>query len=999
MKKTLLKALMLMAVLVLSNITYAVPADPKPITITQSNGKSLTFYLKGDEKLSWAVTEDGYTLLKDTDGNWVYAMKNNMGYMVASNVLAANPNQRSIQDTKFLTTVEKNLKYSTAQKQIFDKLLSSKLQTKYSQGRFPANGGSTKLLVILVNFSDLSFSTDKSVFENMCMQDNYNGTGSIHQYFYTNSNGNLDLQIDVVGPVTLPNSMAYYGGHETVSYGGTSYTYKDKNTKAFVEHTIQKAASQVNFSQYDNDGDGIVDDVAIIYAGTPESSTGNEDEIWPHSSEAQMTTLYNGVKINRYTCSAEKPDQTIGTFCHEFGHALGLPDEYDTDYEETNGTSVTVGSWSVMCEGSYNNNSNSPCLWSAMQKNLVGWIDTVIMLGGTMDSLRLPAITGTNDTAYQVYLSGTEFLMIEHRKKQGFDAYIPGEGLLIYHGQMNKINSWVNYGSNKINVDPNDRGWFIEPADGNLSSTTKAAAAFPGTKNITYFLSPTLVKGGTVDSVNITNIGYLNDSVMTFSYNPSTPIVQTSSTTQKKASSLTVSGKLIYKNDNTPIASKGFVYSLDEDCPYVTTNVVMDSDLTDSININATIIGLTNSTTYYFKAFVTDNSGNMYFGNIAHAKTSSGLGYVLTKEATNVDSTSATLNGSVESLGQGDFIEKGFVYIVNNSSVLPSIDSADCFKVLVEGDTIGAYSVSLEGLAQGTTCYYRAFLTNSYGTYYDNATKNFQTLYPSITNNIIASSQQICSGSTPEELTGSEAEGGFGEFTYLWQQKSGYSSWSNAEGTNNEKNYQPSALTATTSYRRIAYSVGIYENISNEITIEVSKTKAGTLSSSKSKYDIGDEVKLTLSNYSGSIIDWYMGDSENDMIFIGNAGLAVYKTTFDEAGVKYFQVKVQAGVCEPALTAVKKITIVDPSSIEDVTDNSSIQIMPNPTNGRFTIVSNITNAENISIVNELGQVVYSMNNVDLTNKTIDLENQPMGTYIIKIMSDNQVKTIKLIINK
>ena len=171
------------------------------------------------------------------------------------------------------------------------------------------------------------------------------------------------------------------------------------------------------------------------------------------------------------------------------------------------------------------------------------------------------------------------------------------------------------------------------------------------------------------------------------------------------------------------------------------------------------------------------------------------------------------------------------------------------------------------------------------------------------------------------------------------------------------------------------------------------------MSSSKSKYDIGDEVKLTLSNYSGSIIDWYMGDSENDMISIGNAGLAVYKTTFDEAGVKYFQVKVQAGVCEPALTAVKKITIVDPSSIEDVTDNSSIQIMPNPTNGRFTIVSNITNAENISIVNELGQVVYSMNNVDLTNKTIDLENQPMGTYIIKIMSDNQVKTIKLIINK
>jgi len=999
MKKTLLKALMLMVVLALSNAIYAVPADPKPITITQPNGKTLTFYQKGDENLSWAVTEDGYTLLRNNNGNWVYAIKNNMGNMVASDVLATNINQRSSKDVKFLSSIPKNLTYSTSQIQTFNKIISSKLQTKYDQAHFPANGGSTKLLVILVNFSDLSFTTDKSVFENMCMQDNYNGTGSIHQYFYTNSNGQLDLQIDVVGPVTLPNSMAYYGGHETVTYGGTSYTRKDKNTKAFVEHTIQKTASLVNFSQYDNDGDGIVDDVAIIFAGTPESSTGNEDEIWPHSSEAQLTTLYNGVKINRYTCSAEKPNQTIGTFCHEFGHALGLPDEYDTDYAESNGTSITVGSWSVMCEGSYNNNANSPCLWSAAQKNLVGWIDTVISLGGTMDSLRLPAITGQNDTAYKVYISGTEFLMIEYRKQQGFDTYIPGEGLLIYHGQMNKINAWINYGTNKINVDPNDRGWFIEPADGNLNSITKAAAAFPGTKNITYFLSPTLVKGGTVDTVNITSIHYVNDSVMMFSYNPSTPVVQTSSTTQKKAASLTVSGKLIYKNASTPIASKGFVYSLEEDCPYVATNTVIDTNLTDTININATITGLTNSTTYYFKAFVTDNSGNMYFGNIAHAKTSSGLGYVLTKEATNIDSTSATLNGTVESLGQGDFIEKGFVYIIGNSNILPTIDSADCIKVVVEGDSIGAYSYNLEGINQGTTCYYRAFLTNSYGTYYDNATKNFQTLYPSITNNIIASSQQICSGTTPDELVGSQAEGGFGEFTYLWQQKSGYSSWSNAEGTNNEKNYQPSTLTTTTSYRRIAYSVGIYENISNEITIEVFKTKAGSLSSSKTTYNMGEEVKLTLNNYSGTIIDWYMGDSEEDMISVGNAGLAVYKTTFDEAGKKYFQVKVQAGQCEEALTNVKQITIVDTSSIEDITNNNSIQIMPNPTKGKFTIISDITNAQFINIVNELGQIVYSENNVNLSQKTFDLQSLPMGTYIINIMNDNQLTTAKLIINK
>ncbi|MGP1515809.1 MAG: M6 family metalloprotease domain-containing protein [Bacteroidales bacterium] len=999
MEKKLLKTSLLIALLIMSFVTHAIPADPKPIIIKQPNGKTLTFYLKGDERMSWAVTTDGYTLLTNAKGNLVYAIQDDRGSMVASDILAADSDQRTIKDLRFLKKVKKNIAYSDQQKEAYQKLWSAKIPTKYTQPLFPAKGGKKNLLVVLVNFSDLSFTTDKSIFENMCMQDNYNGTGSIRQYYYAASGGQLDLQIDVVGPVTLPNSMEYYGGHETKIYNGEQYTVHDKNTKAFVTHAVQKVASLVNMKKYDNDNDGIVDDIAFIYAGTPESSTKNPNELWPHSSEAQMTTLYNGVKVNRYTCSAEKPVQAIGTFCHEFGHALGLPDWYDTDYDKNGGTSVTVGGYSLMCDGAYNNNQNTPPLWSAIEQSLVGWIDTIINVDGTMDSVRLPIIDGTKDTAYRIFVSGTEFFMLEGRKKQGFDAYLPGEGLIVYHGQMNKINAWVNYGENKVSINPNDRGWFIEPADGLLSSTNTGAATFPGTKNITCFLTPKTISGTTLDNMKITDIHKENDSVLMFNFNSNKPYIQTGDATNKLSTSVTVSAKVVYKKPDVTFIKKGFVYSLQENCPYVASNTVEDTTLSDVVNINAVISGLTNYTDYYYKAFVTDNSGVMHFGNIKKVKTSSGLGYTSTNSATNIDSTSATLNGSLYFLEDGTFTEKGFVYVVDNADVDPTVDGANnSIKVTVVGSDLGDYAYDLTNLQQGTTYYYRSYVTNIYGTTYGDK-KSFQTLYPAIKNNVISASQQICLGTTPEELTGEEPAGAFGEFTYKWEQQSGYGSWHTAEGVHNTASYQPAALTTTTNYRRVAISKGKYENISNIITVEVFHSNAGNIVSSKKVYQVGEEVKLTLVNYSGTVLDWLAGTDTNHLFSIGNAGLAVLKKTFNEKGPQYFQVKVQAGQCESVMSSIKSITITN-SSVADVESLSVFDVIPNPTtNGRFTVNSGISKAQSLVITNTLGQVVYSEKDVDLQNKNIELKDVEDGTYIINVMFNDNLMTKKIIVKK
>ncbi len=998
MKRTLLKTFMLAALLLVSVASFAVPANPKPITIKQ-NGRTLTYYLRGDERMHWGVTSDGYTLLNDAQGQMVYAVRDANGNMVASTMLACDPSQRSMNDNLFLANVEKHISYSATQKAGLKKLFEDKHSlTKDDVPLFPATGGVKHLLVVLVNFADKAMTIPKSVFENMCMQDNYNGCGSVHEYFYVNSNGQLDLQIDVVGPVTLDNSMSYYGSDAQSPYG----TIHDVNVKEMIKDGIKLIKDSVDLSIYDNDGDGFIDDVAFIYAGTPQSTTGIADEIWPHSGRANGTTSYDGVKVNRYTCSAEKPDQVIGTFVHEFGHALGLPDEYDTDYAESGGSAVTVSSWSVMCEGSYNNNQNSPCLWSNFQKTLVGWIDEEnavidLTLDQSLDNLRLPLNTGTNDTSYRIFIPETnEFFFLEYRKKQGFDAYIPGDGMLIYHGQMNKINAWVNYGNNSINVNPNDRGWYIEPADGLLNSISLSAAAFPGSKNIVNFLNAKKVNGESVD-MKITNVHYLNDSVMMFNFNSNTPVIATNAATNRHATSMQMNGKVLNKHASTNIANKGFYYSTESDVTTAATRVE-DEDLTDLENITVSVTGLTNNTTYYYKAFIEDEEGTIYLGEENHAMTTSGFGYAQTKDPTNVDYTSATMNASYTTVGEGTFVEKGFVYVADDKSATPAIGNEGTVKIVIEGEEYGDYSYNLTELEQGTYIKYRAYMTNSYGTLYGNE-KDFTTLYPEITNNVISVSQtDICENSVPEQITGTEAQGGFGNFTYLWQQRDNGSSWVDAEGTNNEQNYQPQALSTTTNFRRIAISNNKVQAESNVIIINVNSSKGGTIYMTKSVYNVGDEIKLTLNNYTGDILDWTKGTTEENMASVGNANKAVYTETAEQEGKYYYQVKVQFSQCEPALSEIKEVT-VQASSLSDANGNMVLDIMPNPsTNGTFTLNANVSNAD-IVITNTLGQVVYSENNADLNNKTINLNNAQSGSYIISITAQGKLTTKKLIINK
>ena len=245
--------------------------------------------------------------------------------------------------------------------------------------RAKANYGAiqpTKLLVLLVNFSDKSMQTshNKAFFENLL-----NGSmPSVQDYFKTSSGGTYVPVFDVFGPYTLGNNMAYYGAND-------SNGDDQRPDQMVVDACALAAADGCNFSNYDTNNDGTVDNIYVIYAGYGEAAGAPANTIWPHSWEIYSqnvsgTLKYNNKYLGHYACSAELSGKSgtnsdgVGTFAHEFSHVIGLPDYYDTDYGENSDNYVTPGEWTLMDQGSYNGNGQYPPLYSAYDKYFMGWM-------------------------------------------------------------------------------------------------------------------------------------------------------------------------------------------------------------------------------------------------------------------------------------------------------------------------------------------------------------------------------------------------------------------------------------------------------------------------------------------------------------------------------------------------------------------------------------------------------------------------------------------------
>jgi len=430
-----------------ANSLFAVIAYPYPVEITQPDGSKLTVILKGDEHVKWAQTIDGYSILRNAKGVYEYAIKNSNGDMIPSGIKVSNIEKRTNAEVQLLQKVEKYLAYSKSQVSMSKRI--SRIKQADSQRAFPTTG-SRKLICILMNFNDRSLIKTKTYFQNLFNQIGYatdGATGSVKDYYKENSYNQLDLTVTVAGPYTAANSMAFYGANDSEGY--------DVKPDVLVTEAVTKANTDVNFADFDNDGNGYVDGVYVIYAGYGEEAEGDVNAIWAHAWEIPETTL-DGKKITSYSCSPELRGNTgtgitrIGVICHEFGHVLGAPDYYDTDYEDNTGPFEGTGDWDMMAGGSWNNDGATPAHHNAYTKVYVyNWATASTIT--TTSNLTLNNAELNSNSFYRINTAtSNEYFLIENRQKHKFDSGLPGHGLVIYHVDGDHINAHFN--NNDINI-------------------------------------------------------------------------------------------------------------------------------------------------------------------------------------------------------------------------------------------------------------------------------------------------------------------------------------------------------------------------------------------------------------------------------------------------------------------------------------------------------------------------------------------------------------------
>ena len=448
--------LLLVAVLCCAVAAMAVPAKPGWVTVTQSDGTTLKIHAVGNAFNNAILTQDGLMVVRGADGDFYY----NSSLTGITAVRAHEANQRTAAETAFIQAQRGSLTMPAKQWQWQRPHRNGMLGVGGSndESGVPANG-SRKIPIILVEFKDKKFNnTRQGIIDAMLT-----GNESVGQYFRDQSNNVYQPDFDVYGIYTLSQNREYYGGH-----GNNS---NDKGLGYMVTEACQLAAADgVTFKPYDTNNDDYCDVVIVIYAGVGEAQAYYEhpEAVWPCNWYLSSASYYGYGGNGAFRPNTGDPlvdmfavfnelhgsnDNTttidgIGTFAHEFGHCLGLPDFYDTG----DGGHYGMGSWDIMCLGCYNNDGYTPPGYTAYEKVFMGWINYITPVPGTYYTL--PVFNqkqAATDKALCISsdLNQNEFFVIENRRKQGWDRYAPGSGIMITHVIYNQDRWWGNTPNNE----------------------------------------------------------------------------------------------------------------------------------------------------------------------------------------------------------------------------------------------------------------------------------------------------------------------------------------------------------------------------------------------------------------------------------------------------------------------------------------------------------------------------------------------------------------------
>lgn len=506
--------LFLMALCFSASAAHAAKANQTPFAVRQADGSTLMVVLHGDESYSWYTTLDG-VMLSHVDQSFFISSINQQGLLLPTTQLAHEAQQRSSAEQQLV-------KAQAPLKPLFLKEAShrlSKARATVTSKYFPHKGSPTAL-VILAQFTDTVFhmADPKASFEQFLNGGTPSDLGcgearnysSVKQYFSDMSNGQFVPNFKVVGPVTLPNSLKYYGADNGES--------RDINYTQFVTDACAEAAKMTDFKDpdLDSDNDGTIDLVSIIYAGFGQNNGAMTDALWAKMSFRNVGE-FNGKNVNLNMIvhelnANEKQLKTVnpasngsfsvpqiagvGVFCHEFSHTLGLPDLYAT-VPSANINNQCMEYWSLMDGGEYVHNSYHPTAYTAWEREVMGWQTPQLLNADGTYTLKTYA-NGGEAYKLQNSASDTDYLLFENIQKQGWNQYLSGHGLLVYRIHANPATLSATRPLNNVAGQP---GVTVVPADGlllnyaTLTSGTSneklsiyrramAGDPFPGTSNV-----------------------------------------------------------------------------------------------------------------------------------------------------------------------------------------------------------------------------------------------------------------------------------------------------------------------------------------------------------------------------------------------------------------------------------------------------------------------------------------------------------------------------------
>lgn len=432
-----------LAILVLGLRTNAGPAWRGTLTLTQPDGSVLQARVVGDEFAHLMVDLQGNALIQNSEGWWCYAAFSGDGSMHSTGTVAGDKLRPASAAGGDIGEVLRKWSAQNKRALVRNPLVATKSsqvagvwkKTGSSSGTGAGGTGSDEVirkrcLVLLAEFKDLKMSFASERFENLMNK----GESSVKNYLNDQFLGSYEFTFDVAPIVTLSQAHQYYGKN---SNGKDS-----RAAEAVAEACRLAAANGTDFSIYDTDNDGKVDDILLFYAGKDESEGGGDDCIWSHAwklSAANIKLTLNGKVIDSYAATSELSlrssgkyqFKTIGTICHEYSHSLGLADMYDTDYGGSGGEAD--GLWkstALMDKGNFNNDGRTPPYYNAIDRDMLGIGQCEELKEGhyVLEPINLNGRFLRMDTANE-----GEYYLIECRTNTGWDIYTRCKGLAIYH--------------------------------------------------------------------------------------------------------------------------------------------------------------------------------------------------------------------------------------------------------------------------------------------------------------------------------------------------------------------------------------------------------------------------------------------------------------------------------------------------------------------------------------------------------------------------------------